>query len=90
MAREIVTTTTVTSTSDTKFLVLACPAGKVSLGGGGQVLYPAGNWLGSEVALASSVATASGWVVRAIEAGPVAGPGTWQLQGFVVCASLAA
>ena len=89
-AREIVTSATATSTSNTKFLVLACPAGKVALGGGGQVLYPAGNWLGSEVALSSSLPNGSGWIVRAIEAGPVAGPGTWQLEGHVVCAAVAA
>jgi len=89
-AREIVTSATAASTSNTKFLVLACPAGKVALGGGGQVLYPAGNWVGSEVALSSSLPNGSGWIVRAIEAGPVAGPGTWQLEGHVVCAAVAA
>jgi hypothetical protein len=89
-ARQVVTSSTVTSTSDTKFLVLACPAGKVALGGGGQILYPAGNWVGSQVALSSSLPNATGWTVRAIEAGPVAGPGTWQLEGYVVCAAVAA
>jgi hypothetical protein len=88
-AREIVTATTVTSSSDTKYLVLSCPTGKVALGGGGQVLYPAGNHLGSDVALSSSLPSGSGWVVRAVEAGPVAAPGTWQLEGFVVCAAVA-
>lgn len=63
---------------------------KASLGGGGQILYPAGNWVGSEVALSSSLPNGSGWIVRAIEAGPVAGPGTWQLEGHVVCAAVAA
>ena len=89
-ARQVVTSSTVTSTSDTKFLVLACPAGKVALGGGGQIVYPAGNWVGSQVALSSSLPNATGWTVRAIEAGPVAGPGTWQLEGYVVCAAVAA
>ena len=70
--------------------MLTCPAGKVALGGGGQVLYPAGNWVGSEVALSSSLPNGSGWIVRAIEAGPVAAPGTWQLEGHVVCAAVAA
>ncbi|HEX2303103.1 MAG TPA: hypothetical protein VHH57_05720 [Gaiella sp.] len=88
--REIVSASTITSSSNTKFLVLACPAGKVALGGGGQVLYPAGNWAGSEVALSSSLPNGSGWVVRAIEAGAVAAPGTWQLEGHVVCAAVAA
>ena len=78
------------SGTDTKFLVPACPAGKVALGGGGQVLYPAGNWFGSEIALSYSLPSGSGWIVRAVEAGPVAAPGTWQLQGFVVCAAVAA
>ena len=89
-AREIVTSATATSVSDTKFLVLACPSGKVALGGGGQILYPAGNWVNSEVALSSSLPNGSGWIVRAVEAGPVAGPGTWQLEGHVVCAAVAA
>lgn len=89
-ARQVVTSSTATSTSDTKFLVLACPAGKVALGGGGQIVYPAGNWVGSQVALSSSLPNATGWTVRAIEAGPVAGPGTWQLEGYVVCAAVAA
>ena len=88
--REIVTSLTTTSGTNTKFLVLTCPAGKVALGGGGQVLYPAGNWVGSEVALSSSLPNGSGWIVRAIEAGPVAAPGTWQLEGHVVCAAVAA
>jgi hypothetical protein len=88
-AREIVTSATVTSSSDSKYLVLACPSGKVALGGGGQVLYPAGNHVGSDVALSSSLPSGAGWVVRAVEAGPVAAPGTWQLEGFVVCASVA-
>jgi hypothetical protein len=89
-AREIVSALTVTSSSNTKFLVLTCPAGKVALGGGGQVLYPAGNWVGSEVALSSSLPNGAGWIVRAVEAGPVAAPGTWQLEGHVVCAAVAA
>jgi hypothetical protein len=88
-AREIVTSSTVASSSDTKYLVLSCPTGKVALGGGGQVLYPAGNHVGSDVALSTSVPSAGGWVVRAVEAGPVAAPGTWQLEGFVVCAAVA-
>jgi hypothetical protein len=88
-AYEIVSSSTVTSSSDTKYLVLSCPTGKVPLGGGGQVLYPAGNHVGSDVALSSSLPSAAGWVVRAVEAGPVAAPGTWQLEGFVVCAALA-
>ena len=54
--------------------MLTCPAGKVALGGGGQVLFAAGNWVGSEVALSSSLPNGSGWIVRAIEAGPVASP----------------
>ena len=87
-AREIVTSSTVTSSSDTKYLVLACPSGKVALGGGGQVLYPAGNHVGSEVALSSSLPSGTGWVVRAVEAGVVAAPGTWQLEGYVVCATI--
>jgi hypothetical protein len=88
--REIVSLTTIVSSGDQKFLTLACPSGKVALGGGGQILYPAGNWVGSEVALSSSRPSATGWVVRALEAGPVAAPGTWQLEGFVVCAAVAA
>jgi hypothetical protein len=88
-AREIVSSSTITSSTDTKYLVLACPSGKVALGGGGQVLYPAGNHVGSEVALSSSLPSGTGWIVRAVEAGVVAGPGTWQLEGYVVCAALA-
>jgi hypothetical protein len=59
-AREIVTSATVTSSSDSKYLVLACPSGKVALGGGGQVLYPAGNHVGSDVALSSSLPSGAG------------------------------
>jgi hypothetical protein len=88
--REIITSSSSSSSTNTKFLVLACPSGKVSIGGGGQIVYPAGNWAGSEVALSSSLPNGSGWVVRAIEAGPVAAPGTWQLEGYVVCAAVAA
>jgi hypothetical protein len=88
--REIVTASSVTSSSATKYLLLACPAGKVALGGGGQVVYPAGNWAGSQVALSSSLPNGTGWIVRALEAGPVAAPGTWQLEGYVVCAAVAA
>jgi hypothetical protein len=81
---------TVTIICKAATLVRACPAGKVALGGGGQVLYPAGNWVRSEVGLSSSLPSGTGWIVRAIEAGAVAAPGTWALQGFVVCASVAA
>jgi hypothetical protein len=88
--REIVSASTATSGANSKFLLLACPAGKVALGGGGQILYPAGNWVGSEVALSSSLPNGSGWLVRATEAGPVAAPGTWQLEGHVVCAAVPA
>ena len=79
------------STSDTKFLVLACPAGKVALGGGGQILYPAGNWVGSQVAAVVQPSERHG-LDRSGRSrpGPVAGPGTWQLEGHVVCAAVAA
>jgi hypothetical protein len=80
--RQIVTLTSALDSSTTRTASVACPAGKVVLGGGGAI---AGNQSG--VALFTSRPSGNtAWVAAAHEVVP--NPGNWSLIASAVCAKV--
>jgi hypothetical protein len=81
-AREIVTASSASDSTNLKQLRPACPTGKVPLGGGAFINGSVGG-----TALISSFPSLSGWVATAQEA--VATGNSWSLHVTLICAKVA-
>ena len=85
-AVEVVTKDSPFNEYDVKEVVVACPDGKLAIGGGGVPIVSGVGW-GDGVALTWSFPTDDqhGWKLRAEEFEPEVG---WQLRAYAVCASV--
>jgi len=80
-ARQVVVNHTSLNSNSSKSITAACPAGKVSIGGGGS--------LGGTVngtALITSGPSGTGWQANAQEV--VANPFNWEVEAYAVCAKV--
>lgn len=82
-AREVVSASTATDSTDFRSITATCPAGKVAIGGGAGVDFFV------VAAVTSSMPTGTNaWRASAIEFAPSSS--AWRLTAYVVCAQVAA
>jgi hypothetical protein len=81
-ARQVVVNKSSLNSNSQKSITATCPAGKVSIGGGGFV---GGTINGT--ALTGSGPSGTGWAAYAQEV--TANPGTWTVEAWAVCAKVA-
>jgi hypothetical protein len=82
-AREVVVNKSALNSNGLKSITATCPAGKVSIGGGGFI----GGTINGTALIGSAPSGATGWRADAQEAAPNAF--NWSLDAWVVCAKVA-
>jgi hypothetical protein len=80
---QFVTAASATNSTSPKTVTATCPAGKTTIGGGGEV-GPADADLAIQASVPTDANTA--WQVRAIETDPVAA--NWSLSAYALCANV--
>jgi hypothetical protein len=84
--REVVFAFTPADLTSFKSVIVECPEGKVSIGGGGRITFVPGSGSVGQAIANSYPDTETSWSVSAVSPNPAAAG--WQLIGYAVCAAL--